>query len=122
VSRECYHCHQLIRKNEKHDCWSTTEQALTADLPEDLRDAWERLRETVSEFGEQRIYASHHSIMFSKNVCYFFVRPKPKMLELWFFLGRKVKAPMIRYVTLAKMLRRRRDLRKDACSGRTHAT
>ena len=29
-----------------------------ARLSEDLIDAWERLRETASEFGEQRIYAS----------------------------------------------------------------
>jgi len=59
-------------------------------------EAWERLRETASEFGEQRIYASHHSIMFSRNVCYFFVRPKKKVLEVWFFLGRTVKAPLVR--------------------------
>jgi hypothetical protein len=59
-------------------------------------DAWERLRETASEFGEQRIYASHHSIMFSRKACYFFVRQQKKVLEVWFFLGRKIKAPMIR--------------------------
>jgi hypothetical protein len=59
-------------------------------------DAWERLRETASEFGEQRIYASHHSIMFSRKACYFFVRPKKKLLEVWFFLGRTLKAPMVR--------------------------
>ena len=69
---------------------------MTAGLSEDLFDAWERLRETASEFGEQRIYASHHSIMFSRKACYFFVRPKPKILEVWFFLGRKLKAPMVR--------------------------
>jgi hypothetical protein len=59
-------------------------------------DAWERLRETASEFGEQRIYASHHSIMFSRKACYFFVRPKKKVLEVWFFLGRTVKTTMVR--------------------------
>jgi hypothetical protein len=59
-------------------------------------DAWERLRETASEFGEQRIYASHHSIMFSRKACYFFVRPKKKFLEVWFFLGRTLKAPTVR--------------------------
>ena len=97
MSRECYHCHQWIEENEPHDCWTTTEKALTADLSEDLLDAWERLRETASEFGEQRIYASHHSIMFSRKACYFFVRPKKKVLEIWFFLGKKIKAPMIRH-------------------------
>jgi hypothetical protein len=96
MSRECYHCHQMIEEGEAHDCWTTTERALTADLSEDLMDAWERLRETASEFGEQRIYASHHSIMFSRKVCYFFVRPKKKVLEVWFFLGRMVKSPIVR--------------------------
>ena len=96
MSRECYHCHQWIEEGEQHDCWTTTEKVLTSDLSEDLMDAWERLRETASEFGEQRIYASHHSIMFARSVCYFFVRPKKKVLEVWFFLGRTLKAPMVR--------------------------
>src|SRR5262247_3137488 len=98
MSRECYHCHQWIEEGEQHDCWTTTERALTADLSEDLMDAWERLRETASEFGEQRIYASHHSIMFSRKVCYFFVRPKSKYLEIWIMLGRGIKAPQVRSV------------------------
>src|SRR5688572_28455133 len=91
--RECHHCHQWIEIKESHDCWTTTEKALTAGLPEDLMEAWERLRETAGEFGEQRIYASHISIMFSRKTCYFFVRPKKKVLEVWFFLGRTLKAP-----------------------------
>src|SRR6187402_248575 len=95
---ECYHCKQWVEEGEAHDCWTTTEAALTRDLPEDLRDAWERLRETAAEFGEQRIYASHNSIMFSRRACYFFVRPKRTMLELCVFLGRMVKAPQIRRV------------------------
>ena len=94
--KECYHCHQQIAANEPHDCWTTTEHALTKDLPEDLREAWERIRETAVEFGDQRIYASHHSIMFSRKACYFFVRPKKKVLEVWFFLGRKIKSPLVR--------------------------
>jgi hypothetical protein len=98
AGRECYHCKQWIEEGEPHDCWTTTEAALTADLSEDLRDAWERLRETAAEFGEQRIYASHHSIMFSRSSCYFFVRPKKSCLELVIFLGRAVKAPQIRRV------------------------
>lgn len=76
----------------------TTEAALTEELSEELRDAWERLRETAVEFGEQRIYASHHSIMFSKTVCYFFVRPKAKYLEVWIMLGRAIKAPQVKSV------------------------
>ena len=94
--RECYHCKQWIEEGEDHDCWTTTEAALTQDLSDDLRDAWERLRETAVSFGDQRIYASHKSIMFSRKSCYFFVRPKKNFLELCVFLGRRLKAPQVR--------------------------
>ncbi len=96
AGRECYHCKQWVEEGEAHDCWTTTEAALTQDLSEDLRDAWERLRETARAFGEQRIYASHNSIMFSRKSCYFFVRPKKSFLEVCVFLGRTVKAPQVR--------------------------
>jgi hypothetical protein len=99
--RECYHCKQWVEEGEPHDCWTTTEAALTRDLSDDLRDAWERLRETAVEFGEQRIYASHKSIMFSRRSCYFFVRPKKNHLEICVFLGRALKAPQIRRVDRA---------------------
>jgi hypothetical protein len=92
----CYHCKQWVEEGEAHDCWTTTETALTAELSEDLQDAWERLRETAASFGEQRIYASHNSIMFSRKSCYFFVRPKKSFLEVCVFLGRTVKAPQVR--------------------------
>jgi hypothetical protein len=93
---ECYHCKQWVEAGEAHDCWTTTEAALTRDLSEDLREAWERLRETATEFGDQRIYASHKSIMFSRKSCYFFVRPKKNFLEVCVFLGRRVIHPRIR--------------------------
>jgi hypothetical protein len=96
--RTCYHCKQWVEKGSEHDCWTTTEAALTRDLPEDLRDAWERLRESAAALGDQRIYASHRSIMFSRTSCYFFVRPKRKFLEVCVFLGRTVKAPQVRRV------------------------
>jgi Domain of unknown function (DUF5655) len=95
---QCYHCKQWIEEGEAHDCWTTTEAALTADLSEDLRDAWERLRETAVSFGDQRVYASHNSIMFSRKSCYFFVRPKKSFLEVCVFLGRAVNAPQVRRV------------------------
>ncbi len=63
-----------------------------------MRDAWERLRETAASFGDQRIYASHNSIMFARKSCYFFVRPKKSFLEVCVFLGRAVKAPQVRRV------------------------
>jgi hypothetical protein len=96
AGRECYHCKQWVDEGEAHDCWTTTEGALTADLSEDLRDAWERVRETAAGFGDQRIYASHSSIMFSRKSCYFFVRPKKSFLEVCVFLGRPLKAPQVR--------------------------
>ena len=101
AGRECYHCKQWVEEGEPHDCWTTTEAALTQDLPEDLLDAWERLRETAAAFGDQRIYASHKSIMFSRKSCYFFVRPKRAFLELCVFLGRALKAPQVRRVDRA---------------------
>ena len=98
AQRQCYHCKDWIEAGEPHDCWTTTEAALTADLSDDLRDAWERLRDTAAEFGEQRVYASHKSIMFSRKSCYFFVRPKKSFLEVCVFLGRPLEHPRIRRV------------------------
>jgi len=98
TGHECHHCKQWIEDGEAHDCWTTTEAALTADLSEDLRDAWERLRETAAAFGDQRIYASGTAIMFSRRSCYFFVRPKRNFLQVCVFLGRAMRAPQVRRV------------------------
>lgn len=98
TGRECYHCKQWIEPGEAHDCWTTTEAALTEDLSEELRDAWQRLREAAVELGEQRIYASGSCIMFARDVCHFFVRPKRSYLELCLILPRAVKAPQVRRV------------------------
>ena len=95
---KCYHCKLWVEEGQAHDCWTTTEAAVTQDLSEDLRDAWERVRETAVAFGDQRIYASHKSIMFSRQSCYFFVRPKRGFLELCVFLDREVTAPQVRRV------------------------
>jgi hypothetical protein len=86
------------KKARPHDCWTTTEAALTQDLSEDLREAWERIRETAVEFGEQRIYASGTAIMFSRQTCYFFVRPRRSHLQVCVFLGRALRAPQVRRV------------------------
>ena len=95
ATRQCFHCKEKIEEGAPHDCWTTTEENLTRDLCEDLIDAWERLRETAASFGQQRIYASHRSIMFSRKACYFFVRPNKSFLEIWFFLGRKLRDPRV---------------------------
>lgn len=98
AGRECYHCKQWVEDGEAHDCWTTTETALTQGLSDDLQEAWERLRESAVSLGDQRIYASHHSIMFSRKSCYFFVRPKRSFLEICVFLARALKAPQVRRV------------------------
>ena len=103
--RQCYHCKQWIAPGEAHDCWTTTESALTTELSEDLKDAWERFRETAVSFGEQRVYASHKSVMFARRSCYCFVRPKRSWLEVCVFLGRAVKAPQVRRVERASASR-----------------
>src|SRR6266536_1321485 len=103
--RVCHHCKQQIEEGEAHDCWTTTEAALTRDLSEDLHDAWERLREAAASFGDQRIYASHNSIMFARKACYFFVRSKKKQLEVIFFLGRTLKAPQVRKTVAASRIK-----------------
>jgi hypothetical protein len=105
-AHECYHCKQWVEEDEAHDCWTTTEAALTKDLSEDLRDAYSRLREAAVELGEQRIYASHHSIMFSRKACHFFVKPKRNHLEFWIFLGRPIKAPQIKKVVESSKIKR----------------
>ena len=96
AGRECYHCKQWVDEGEPHDCWTTTEAALTADLSDDLQEAWDRLREAAASLGDQRIYASHKSIMFSRASCYFFVRPKRNFLEACLFLGRTLRASQVR--------------------------
>jgi hypothetical protein len=105
AGRECYHCKQWVEDGEAHDCWTTTEAALTEDLSEDLQDAWDRLRETAVSFGDQRIYASHKSIMFSRTSCYFFVRPKRNFLEVCLFLGRALKVPQVRRAVPASKIK-----------------
>jgi len=103
---ECYHCKQWIAEGEPHDCWTTTEDALTRDLSEDLQDAYERLREAATDLGEQRVYASHSSIMFARKACYFFVRPKRNFLEAVIFLGRPIKAPQIKKIHESSRVKR----------------
>jgi hypothetical protein len=98
AGRECYHCKQWIDEGEAHDCWTTTEAALTDDLSDDLKDAWERLRATAAALGDQRIYASGSCIMFARDTCYLFVRPRRSFLEVNLFLGRALAAPQVRRI------------------------
>ena len=47
---QCHHCKEWVAKGEEHDCWTTTEAVLTRNLSEDLRDAWERIREPITPY------------------------------------------------------------------------
>lgn len=65
------------------------------DLDEDFLDAFHKLREFATSLGDQRIYASAKAIMFSRRVCYMFVRPQKKFLEFVFFLPHQLNEPAI---------------------------
>ena len=105
-AHECYHCKQWVEAGEAHDCWTTTESALTKDLSDELQDAYQRLREAAVELGDQRVYASHSSIMFARKACYFFVRPKRSFLEVVILLGRRVKSAQIKKVVESSKVKR----------------
>jgi len=72
--------------------WGATEEELVQTLDENLFYAWIKLRKFSVSLGPQRIYASPKAIMFSKKICFFFVRPKKAYLEIWIFLPRKIES------------------------------
>lgn len=80
-----------VKKNYEHhpDHYNKSEPYLIEPLEDELRDAWFKIREFGASLGDQRIYASGRAIMFSKEVCYFFVRPKKSYLEVVIFLTEK---------------------------------
>jgi len=65
-------------------------------MSEDFRDAWRKLRAFAAGLGEQRIYTSAKAIMFSRRVCYLFVRPKKSYLEVVFFLPKQLEHPLVK--------------------------
>ncbi len=72
-----------------------TEEELIIELSAELQEAWRELRRFAADLGEQRIYASGRAIMFSKKVCYLFVRPKKSYLETCIFLPEAVDSAAI---------------------------
>lgn len=67
----------------------STEEKVMAPLAlsEDLQDAWVKLKGFALGLGEQRNYAAGKAVMFSKKVCYLFVRPQARFLEVVVFLS-----------------------------------
>ncbi|MGZ5279152.1 MAG: DUF5655 domain-containing protein [Pseudobdellovibrionaceae bacterium] len=80
------------------DHYNTSVNFLINPLEEDFKDAWFKLREFGESLGEQRVYASGKAIMFSKKVCYFFVRPKKSYLEVVIFLKSKKSAKFFKSI------------------------
>lgn len=68
-----------------------SEDFLIRPLTEELQEAWFKIRSFGEALGEQRIYASGRAIMFSKKVCYTFVRPHKKFIETVIFLTESKK-------------------------------
>lgn len=69
------------------DHYNKSEPYLIDPLAEELKDAWFKIRSFGESLGAQTIYASGRAIMFSRKVCYFFVRPKKSYLEVVIFLN-----------------------------------
>lgn len=112
---------KLKKVYEHHpDHYNRSEEFLIQPLEEDLKDAWYKLREFGESLGEQRIYASGRAIMFSKKVCYFFVRPQKKYLEVVIFLPRKraeADYKSIREVSKSKYAHTVRVIHSDQVEG-----
>ena len=88
----CDKCGIPYDMNRPHECVPLTERDLLANIEEDLRDAFLTLRERAEALGEQRIYNNARAVMFSRRVCYMYVRfNKKAYVELCFFLPREEK-------------------------------
>lgn len=85
----CLSCLEKYDPRKNHDCHPPNERDLFRMLDEDLQDAFAALKDRASGFGDQKIYNNARAVMFSRRVCYMFVRPKKSHLELCFFLPRK---------------------------------
>ncbi len=84
---------------EMQAAWrSVTEASLTADLDDELTEAWRAVRRFCVALGPQRVYAAGRSIMFSKRVCYTFVRVRKTFLEVVFFLPYALDASEVDWI------------------------
>ncbi|MBC7926988.1 MAG: hypothetical protein H7039_15170 [Bryobacteraceae bacterium] len=70
-----------------------TEQEVVGHLENELLDAWLKLRSFAIDLGPQKVHASAKAVMFSRSVCYLFVRTRKASLEICFFLPEKIAAP-----------------------------
>lgn len=92
----CHNCLVAYDPAAGHlNCVPVTERQLFNQFDEDLRDAYYLIKDRVSEFGDQRMYNNARASMFSRRVCYLYVRPKKKFLEVCFFLPKLLKNEII---------------------------
>ena len=91
-----YPCALCLADDEPaHDCVPVTERQLFAKFDEDFQDAFRAVKDLGTSFGDQRIYNNARAVMFSRRVCYMFVRPKKSFVELVFFLPKKLRDPRV---------------------------
>lgn len=93
---------KIVKKPMMNDSFQPTIEDVTRDLNEDFMDAWKKLKSFANDLGEQRIYASAKAVMFARNVCYLFVRPKKSYIELVFFLNREFQHPLLKPYAVSK--------------------
>ena len=100
VAFKCKQClgYFSIKEKGSHDCELPTETSVLSELEQEPRQAWLKVRNFASSLGPQKIYYSAKAIMFSREVCYMFVRPGKKKLELFIMLDRKIKSPLIKKI------------------------
>ncbi|MES3039405.1 MAG: DUF5655 domain-containing protein [Bdellovibrionota bacterium] len=91
----CHNCLMQYDPAVGHECEPVSERQLISQLNEDLQDAFNQLREQAVQIGEQRIYNNARAVMFARRVCYMFMRPKKKYIEVCFFLPKKLNDPSI---------------------------
>ena len=69
------------------------------EMSDDLRDAWLKLRRFANALGEQKFHTSAKAMMFTRRLCYMFVRPKKAYLEVTFFSPDEIAHPQIAKAT-----------------------
>ncbi len=94
---KCNQClgYILTSKKKSHHCEVPSEETVFQNLEEEPREAWTKLRNFASDLGQQRIYCSAKAVMFSRDVCYMFVRSKRNRLEVCLMLDKKIRHEQI---------------------------
>ena len=87
-----------IQEKESHACLVPSPESVMSELTETQFEIWEQFKLLVQEFSDYYCYASKRSVMFSRRVCFCFLRPRSKDIEIFFFLGRELDSSIINKV------------------------